>query len=108
SPDIHSPKRPETTVPQQALFILNSKLIQDQSTAIAHSSQFNKLSRDTDKVTLLYQQILSRNPSNEELKDSLNFIASTRNQTKEPDTNYPAWAQLAQALLSTNEFFFID
>ena len=108
SPDVHSPKRPETTVPQQALFILNSRLIQDQSTAIAHSSQFNKLSTDTDKVTLLYQQILSRNPSNEELKDSLNFIASTRNQTKEPDTNYPAWAQLAQALLSTNEFFFID
>ena len=108
SPDVHSPKRPETTVPQQALFILNSKLIQDQSTAIAHSAQLSQLSADTDKITLLYQQILTRNPSNEELEDSINFISSTQNQPKETDANYTKWAQLSQALLSTNEFFFID
>ena len=108
SPDIHSPKRPETTVPQQALFILNGKLIQDQSTAIANSPQFNQLTNNNDKITLFYQQILSRNPSNEELLDSLKFITSTQSQNKGTDAVYPIWNQLAQALLSTNEFIFID
>ena len=108
SPDVHSPKRPETTVPQQALFILNNKLIQDQSTAIANSQQFNQLTEHNDKITLLYQQILSRNPSNEELQDSVNFIASSQNQSKGTDANFTPWDQLAQALLSTNEFIFID
>ena len=108
SPDVHSPKRPETTVPQQALFILNNKLIQDQSTAIANSQRFNQLTEHSDKITLLYQEILSRNPSNEELQDSADFIVSTQKQNKGTNTNYPAWDQLAQALLSTNEFIFID
>jgi hypothetical protein len=108
SPDIHSPKRPETTVPQQALFILNGKLIQDQSTAIANSPQFNQLTNNNDKITLFYQQILSRNPSNEELLDSLKFITSAQSQNKGTDAVYPIWNQLAQALLSTNEFIFID
>ena len=108
SPDIHSPKRPETTVPQQALFILNGKLIQDQSTAIANSPQFNQLTNNNDKITLFYQQILSRNPSNEELLDSLKFITSAQSQNKGTDAVYPIWDQLAQALLSTNEFIFID
>ncbi|MFL2478969.1 MAG: DUF1549 and DUF1553 domain-containing protein [Verrucomicrobiales bacterium] len=108
SPDVHSPKRPETTVPQQALFVLNNKLIQDQSTAVANSKRFIQLTEDSDKITLLYQQILSRDPSNEELQDSADFIVSTQKQTKGTDTNYPVWDQLAQALLSTNEFIFID
>jgi hypothetical protein len=108
SPDVHSPKRPETTVPQQALFILNNKLIQDQSSAIANSQRFNQLTEHSDKITLLYQEILSRNPSNEELQDSVDFIVATQNQTKGTNTNYPVWDQLAQALLSTNEFIFID
>ena len=108
NPDVHSPKRLETTVPQQALFILNNKLIQDQSTAIANSQRFNQLTEHRDKITLLYQEILSRNPSNEELQDSADFIVSTQKQNKRTNTNYPAWDQLAQALLSTNEFIFID
>jgi hypothetical protein len=108
SPDVHSPKRLETTVPQQALFILNGKLIQDQSTAIANSPRFNQLTKNNDKITLLYQQILSRNPSSEELLDSLNFIASTQSKNKRTDAVYPIWDQLAQALLSTNEFIFVD
>lgn len=108
SPDVHSPKRPETTVPQQALFVLNNELIQDQSTAIANSQRFNQLTKHSDKIILLYQQILSRNPSNEELQDSVDFIVSSQNQTKGTDANYPVWDQLAQALLSTNEFIFID
>ncbi len=108
SPDVHSPKRLETTVPQQALFILNGKLIQDQSTAIANSPRFNQLTKNNDKITLLYQQILSRNPSSEELLDSLNFITSTQSKNKRTDVVYPIWDQLAQALLSTNEFIFVD
>ena len=65
-------------------------------------------SNNNDKITLLYQQILSRNPSNEELLDSLKFITSAQSQNKGTDAVYPIWNQLAQALLSTNEFIFID
>ena len=37
NPSIHSPKRPETTVPQQALFAMNSDFIQQQARAAAAS-----------------------------------------------------------------------
>ena len=33
SPDTHSPRRFQTTVPQQALFLLNSPFVQEQATS---------------------------------------------------------------------------
>ncbi|MCH2401873.1 MAG: DUF1553 domain-containing protein, partial [Pirellulales bacterium] len=37
SPDLHTPKRTETTVPQQALFFMNDPMVVDRARAIARS-----------------------------------------------------------------------
>src|SRR5258708_35420364 len=39
SPDAHAPQRFSTTVPQQALFLLNSPFVQEQAKALAARAQ---------------------------------------------------------------------
>jgi hypothetical protein len=65
-PDHHSPKRNETTVPQQALWWLNSPLVLRQAAKLAASPDFKALPDDPARLNWIYQRLLQRLPSSEE------------------------------------------
>ncbi len=81
TPDLHMPKRPETTVPQQALFFMNSPLVLDRTRAIAKHAASN--SGPVKRARTLFQQIVQREPSESELSESLAFVMAT-NKPKQP------------------------
>ncbi|MCS6863875.1 MAG: PSD1 and planctomycete cytochrome C domain-containing protein [Gemmata sp.] len=103
SPDTHSPQRFQTTVPQQALFLLNSPFILEQANALAQRKEVSTATTPADKVTALYRLALSRNPTNEELALALEFVRDDDGKNK-----FGRWPQLAQVLLLSNEFAFAD
>ena len=76
SPDVHTPKRPETTVPQQALFMMNGKFAADLAEALAEHPQIKKAMKPADRVRFLYRQIFSREPDAEEIADALAFVTA--------------------------------
>ncbi len=80
SPDVHIPKRAQTTVPQQALYMLNGRFARDAARTLA--SELTAAARDEDKIRALYHRVLARDPSAEELADGLAFVGA---QTPEPD-----------------------
>ena len=93
NPSIHSPKRPETTVPQQALFAMNSDFMQEQARAAAAPL------RTVDHpvaVRQLYRRILARDPRPQEHQLAIQYLANGKLE------------QLAQVLLMSNEFLFVD
>ena len=93
NPSIHSPKRPETTVPQQALFAMNSDFIQQHARAAAASL----ISLDKSlAIRKLYHRILSRNPSTQELQLATRYLSSG------------GLPQFAQVLMMSNEFLYVD
>ncbi len=118
SPDASQAQRTETTVPQQALYLMNSKFVIEQAKALAartaSESEGEATSRE-DRVRRMYQFALSRDPDEVELRDALRFVdpesvesfrASLDNR---PDGETLApWVQLAQVLLLCNEFAFVD
>src|SRR5215208_4476474 len=55
SPDTHSPQRFQTTVPQQALFLLNSPFVQEQAKALAARKEVAAAKNPTEKVVALYR-----------------------------------------------------
>ncbi len=73
-PDTHSPGRPYTTVPQQALFAMNSPFAMEQATALA--SRIDHLPDDGSaaRTTALFRFALGRDPSEEELSLASEFI----------------------------------
>ncbi|MEO2048332.1 MAG: PSD1 and planctomycete cytochrome C domain-containing protein [Pirellulales bacterium] len=95
--------RPETNVPQQTLFALNSPFIQDRATQMASRKDLAAASSDEERIQLLYQLSFSRSPEPSELQVALHYIRSQGEKSKTI-----IWQRLAHALLATNEFIYVD
>lgn len=104
NPDLVTGTRPETTVPTQALFMMNSKFIQQMS-----QSMSEKLCADHEELDQLvhdmYQRILIRSASQDDISQAKAYIDGlTKNGKSEPQ----AVASFVQILFSSTEFRFID
>lgn len=86
-------QRPESMLPTQGLFLLNSEFVVAQSRSLAD--------RFAGDVRGLWQAVLQRSPSPSELASARYLLEST-------DSGENPEAVLAQALLSVNEFRFVD
>lgn len=76
NPDLTTGKRDNTIVPQQALFMMNSALVVEQGRDVVRRGDFKALSRDEDKLALLYRLIYQRKPTDMETRLAMNFIHS--------------------------------
>jgi hypothetical protein len=74
NPDTVSGKRYETTVPQQALFLMNSPLVVETARKLTHRPEFVALPSDRDRVTSLYLAIFQRPPSAGEVDLGLGYV----------------------------------
>jgi hypothetical protein len=72
SPDTHAPKRFNTTVPQQALFQMNSPFILNMAKAATQETT----GQPHEIIEQLYRRILQRNPTDEEVAAAEQFIAT--------------------------------
>jgi hypothetical protein len=75
SPDQHAPLRYVTTVPQQALFFLNSPFVAEQSSALANRSEITRASNPSEKIDRMYKLALGRSPDRRELEAGLKFVS---------------------------------
>ncbi len=103
SPDAHCPHRYENTVPQQALYLMNSPFIADQSRRLVSQEGFTKIQADKARVAHLYHTIFQRDPTATESREAAAYVA-----TAPGDQPVNAWAEFAQVLLLSNEFRFVD
>ncbi|MGC1273819.1 MAG: PSD1 and planctomycete cytochrome C domain-containing protein [Planctomycetaceae bacterium] len=104
SPDASIAERPETTVPQQALFGMNSPFIIGQAKALAARPEVSSATDPNAKVAALYGLALQRKPNEAELQAAGSYLAGDPMAGSELNRT----EQLAQVLLLTNEFLFID
>jgi hypothetical protein len=103
SPDSSNPQRYQTTVPQQALYLLNHPFMLEQARSVA------KRAGGDPKVALrqMYKSIYAREPDAEEVRLGLQFIERSAALPRNANGLTPLEC-LAQALLLANEFAFID
>ena len=113
NPDITTAQRDATTVPQQALFFLNSSFLMEQACKIVNRSAFQRLDGEAKRVRYLYQLVYQRDPSADETRRALRFLQATsastdlKEQTHEQPPLTP-WERYGQVLLMSNELLFVD
>jgi Protein of unknown function (DUF1553)/Protein of unknown function (DUF1549)/Planctomycete cytochrome C len=111
NPNACTAKRPDTTVPQQTLFALNSEFIQDRAAKLAKLAEEHSTDA-TARIQWLYQRVYSRSPDEDELKLSLKFVspavAEVASAPAPSEAGASKWQQLAHVLLAGNEFVFVD
>jgi len=104
SPQATSPGRPKTTVPQQALFLLNSPFVIAQAERLAGEME-RVANEPAARIEALYRRLLGRPPEPWEIERGLRFLDE---QGRADPKSLSPWQRYAQALLLTNEFMFID
>lgn len=106
-PNITSERRIETTVPQQQLFIINSPFVIEQSKLLAKRIQAYSKS-ESENINAAYKILFSRQPSPNELELAMYFLHGNEENSEKPSNKMDRWERLAQALLASNEFMYID
>ncbi len=114
NPDLHTPTRGETIVPQQSLFLMNhpfpvacarslTEEIERQPSVEAHDN--------ASFVTRLYRQTLQREPEGREIEVALAFLEQWGDGAEGATSDgpqLPGRVALAQVLLLSNEFHYLE
>jgi len=103
-PSIIVGRRDITTVPTQALFLLNSKFVTDQSGAMA--TRVLKMESGKARVDLAFQLAFARSATTEEQTRTHAFLAECNTEGK--DAELKAWTTVCQALLASAEFRYLN
>ena len=105
SPDSSTPQRYQTTVPQQALFLLNHPFVLERALAIVKRA--GDLAEPKMALRQIYKSIYAREPDAEEVRLGMQFIERSSALPRGANVLTP-WECLAKALLIANEFAFVD
>ncbi len=104
SPDTHAPRRYATTVPQQALFLMNNPFALQAARALADRAK-QSADGEVSATVQLYRLALARDPDEQELRWAREFLAGATSAEQERAQRFEL---LAQVLLESNEFSFLD
>ena len=113
APDTSNPQRHQTTVPQQALFLLNSPFLKEQARHLAAHPELARIERIDHRVDVVHRQLFGRPAEPAEVELAMKFLDSKPEARTEPTaanaTKYlTPWDEYLQALLLSNEFVFVD
>ena len=101
-PNLHSPKRNETTTPLQKLFSINHPLMLRMAEALNEKLADPQQVATDERIREAYRILFLRSPSQQELQLGLRFFNASQDPQKE------AWVQYLQALLASNELLYLD
>ena len=101
-------RRPDTTIPQQALFALNSDFVQDRAVAFAAASLRAGAASEPERVSWMYRRAFSRSPSAGETAAAIDFVHRQSAALGGDAAAEIPWQRLAHVLLAANEFHFVD
>ena len=91
SPDLHTPKRTETTVPQQALFFMNDPMVVDRARAIVRSIRLGGGTRDA-QLSKLFRRVWQREPTDRERNEARQLLsAAAGGAVSRPRSTVAAW-----------------
>ncbi len=108
-PSIIFGQREVTTVPTQALFMMNSPFVIDRSRQFAQRVVTEPELSVAERIDLAYQLALARTPTAEELETAREFIRDAIESSAQPDpTSTTAWSSFCQTLFACSEFRYVD
>jgi hypothetical protein len=100
SPDATAAQRDRTTIPQQALFLMNHPLVLECARAAVARPEVGTQTDFDRKVTALYQLLYGRPAAQAEIDLARLFLGGAAGNAN--------WPRYTQGLLMANEFAFVD
>jgi mono/diheme cytochrome c family protein len=92
NPDMTTSSRMPTTVPQQALFMMNSPFVIEQAKLMVQRTDFQARKTDQEKVKFLFQTLYQREPSASEISMAQKYLAAQASKDVKADEGKAAWS----------------
>jgi hypothetical protein len=109
SPDTSAGERHTTTVPQQALFLLNSPFVLQQARTLVRQPDVAGAPAGVARLQKLYRRVYGRAADRDEVALGLRYLEAARAEPGPAGApGLDAWERYAQVLLLANEFAFVD
>jgi hypothetical protein len=113
NPDLPTGHRQTTTLPTQALLLLNSPLVVDCAKQLAIQLKTEqRFNDDSARLRYAYISLFSRSPHENEEKLAFAFLENYERTLDHipgaPQRRLAAWAALCQTLLVSNGFVYVD
>jgi len=105
SPDSSCAVRFETTLPTQALTMMNGELLNKSAEIMAQSVRENAGANIGDQVKYLWPQVTGQQPNTEQVKTAGDFITKMKKLNLNDER---ALQQLCLIMLNLNEFIYLD
>jgi hypothetical protein len=113
-PSTANGQRVSTTIASQALFLMNSDLVRDETRHMATSLLASAAQDDAARVSTAFVRTFGRPPTGAEISRSLDFVRRVELQWASEKVADPAerrllaWQGLCRVLVSTNELLYIE
>ncbi len=107
-PDASSPQRHLTTVPQQALYLMNSPFMQEQARNLAARSDLARIESLEKRIDVVHRTLFGRAAESDEIALAKKFVGMQDGAAAEASPQLTRWQEYLQALLLSNEFLFVD
>ena len=104
SPDTSAERRSATTVPQQALFVMNSPFVMERAKGLIARPDVATITDPVAKIQRLYWHLYNRQADADEIRLGQGYLQAIGNSK----SKLSAWEQYAQVLLLANEMIFVD
>ena len=116
--------RPVSTVPPQALMLMNDQFVLERASDLAERLRRERPGGARDQLALLWRLLFAEEPTDAEMLRGLIYLAEqtetlravvaakkddkAKAQTPPPDPSLQSLASLCQALLGSNRFLYLD
>jgi hypothetical protein len=107
-PDATSAQRHQTTVPQQALFLMNNQFLKAQARQVATRADVAECAAIPARVDMVYRLLFGRAARDDEISLADRFLAADGTAIGDEARYLSRWEEYVQMLLLSNEFMFVD
>ena len=104
-PSVPNGKRPTTTIPTQALMLLNSTIVDRSAEAFA-KSLLKREGDDAARIQTAYRQAFGRAATTAEAERILAYLKRSGDATEA--TRLSAWRGFCRVLFASNEYIFVE
>lgn len=107
-----TPRRQDTTVPTQSLFLMNDPFVHEQSAGLARRV-LASADGEPARIRLAYDIVLSQEPTADDITTDQAFLAEYGKQlatstVAADQRDVAAWSALVRTILTRNDFLFVD
>ena len=114
-PDASSPGRHQSTVPQQALFLMNGPFLKQQVQRLAARPEIAEPAKLSEKIDAAHRLLFGRAARPDEIELAERYLTQADNSdgraNNEQSVDKPflsRWEEYLQVLLLSNEYLFVD